>query len=103
MKRPLRPLRALKPLPASEPASFGLREAIAMQAFAQGKADEVQQKIAWEWIVTGACGVGIWPYRETERETLLALGRQFVAQQLIGIAKVNISALKRREEIGEHG
>lgn len=99
-KKPLKPLKL--PL-ASEPAHFGLADAIAVQALAQGKADEAQQLAAWKWILEGACGLPQWAYRDTPRETDIALGRHFVGQQLVGITKVSISALKKREEIRDHG
>lgn len=90
-----------KPLPfplASEPAPFTYSEAVAMQAFAQSRADEEQQRIAWKWILESACGLPVWGYRESQRETDIALGRHFVGQQLIGITKVAVSKLKQTED-----
>lgn len=94
----------LKPLalaPASEPAPFVEADATAMQALVAGIANEGQQKRALNWILQSACGIGAWPYRESQRETDVALGRQFVGQQIVGLSKVNVSKLNKREE--KHG
>lgn len=85
----------------STPAPFTVADAVAIQAFHGGVANEGQQKTAWNWILKGACGDSDWPYRETERETCVALGRQFVAQQIVGLLNVNVSALRQREGLEE--
>ena len=93
----MKPLKAVPPLAASEPAQFTLAEAIAVQALSQASADDEQQRIAWKWIIESACGLPVWAYRENARETDVALGRQFVGQQMVGLALINISKLKQRE------
>lgn len=69
-----------------------------MQALVRGAANEGQQKRAIGWILQSACGIGAWPYRESQRETDIALGRQFVGQQIVGLSKVNVSKLNKRED-----
>lgn len=81
----------------SEPAPFTSSDATALQAVASGTANNGQQKRALDWILKSACGLPIWPYRADERETCVALGRQFVGQQIMGVLKVNVSALSKRE------
>ena len=82
----------------SVPAPFTSLHAGAIQAIAAGTANEGQQKTALDWILKGACGLHDWPYRETERETCIALGRQFAGQQIVGLMRINISALRKREQ-----
>jgi len=97
---PVKRSRAMVPahIPhGSEPAGFSSTDAIAVQAVASGTANDGQQKRALDWILKSACGLPLWPYRDSERETCLALGRQFVGQQIMGVLKVNISALRKKE------
>ena len=110
MKQP--PIRSKpKPLVAapiphgSVPAPFNSMHASAIQAVAAGNANDGQQKMALDWILHGACGLSDWPYRETERETCIALGRQFAGQQIVGLIRINVSALRKREQNEEikHG
>ena len=59
---------------------------------------KASQKHALKWILEGACALPVWAYRGDTRETDIALGRQFVGQQIMGAMRVNISRLKKREE-----
>lgn len=87
------------PIPhGSTPAPFNSTDVSALQALVGGKANEGQQRQALNWILNGACGLNDWPYRETERETCVALGRQFVGQQIAGLIRINVSKLKQHEE-----
>lgn len=98
------PVPLLQPQGAT-PAPINSTDASALQALAAGVANEGQQKHALRWILEGACALHTWPYRESQRETDLALGRHFVGQQIVGLIKVNVSQLRKiegREEI-EHG
>ena len=81
-----------------QPARLRVADAGAIQALANGQADEAQQKHALTWILKKACMEGDWAYQESQRETDIALGRQFVAQQIVGAIAVNISALRKLEE-----
>src|SRR5690349_20165638 len=80
-----------------DPAPFKSVHVVAIQALSAGVANEGQQKTALDWILKGACGLSDWPYRESERETCIALGRQFVGQQIVGLLNVNVSALRQHE------
>lgn len=102
MKKPL----VQSPIPqGSVAAPFNSLDAGAIQALAKGVANEGQQIRALNWILKGACADGLWPYRDNPRETDVGLGRNFVAQQIVGLMKVNISQLAKREDRGEseHG
>ena len=98
----------LAPAPIAQgttPAVFNSGDVAALQALRTGTANEGQQQRALDWIIKGACGDGLWSYRESQRETDIALGRQFVSQQIVGLLKINLSALKQHEDRGadEHG
>lgn len=80
------------------PSEIKAHDAIAVQAVANGTADEAQQKHALDWILKKACGLPDWAYRESARETDIALGRQFVGQQIVGAIRANVSLLRRNEE-----
>ena len=95
----MKPLKPVLDPHGSEAAKFKLGDVIAVQALYNGTADAEQQKIAMRWILDKACGLPNWAYRESERETALALGRQFVGQQIVGLTRLNISELKRRENV----
>lgn len=108
MRQPMRRARNLIPAPqpqGSVPAPITSSDAAAMQALSLGAANEGQQRHALKWILEAACALPIWPYRETQRETDIALGRQFVGQQIMGLMKANISQLRKHEgrEETEHG
>lgn len=80
------------------PVAPTFSDATAVQALAAGKANEGQQKHALKWILEVACGLPVWAYRESVRETDIALGRQFVGQQIVGLMRVNVSKLRKNEE-----
>lgn len=86
----------------SEPAAFDTGDVAAMQALRTGTANDGQQARALDWILNAACGLSQWPYRESQRETDIALGRHFVGQQIVGLLKVNLSALRQREQQEEN-
>lgn len=86
---------------AMEPAKLSVAEATAMQAFANGVANEGQQKDALDWILRKACASPDWAFRESARETDVMLGRHFVAQQIVGAIRINVSQLRKIEE--KHG
>lgn len=76
---------------------FTEADAMAMKALAAGVANEGQQKMALDWIFNSACGLRVWPYKESERETCIALGRQFVAHQIVSLIQINNSSFGSRE------
>lgn len=93
----------LKPLanaPATTPSPFAYADAEAIQALAAGRADADQQRRAYRWILEGACGLPAWAYRESQRETDIALGRHFVGQQIIGVQKIDLAKLRQKDQNG---
>ncbi len=95
-----KPLKAVMPGLASHPATFVPADATALQAIAAGTANDSQQKRALKWILEGACGLPVWAYRESPRETDIALGRQFVGQQIMGLLKVQVSKMNEESKHG---
>ncbi|MFA7333360.1 MAG: hypothetical protein WC130_03605 [Kiritimatiellia bacterium] len=81
-------LKYLKPAPADQPAQFNAAIAGAIQACIAGRASEHQQKTAMEWIITAASGTPA--LHASPTDTAFSLGRAFVGQQIIGIARVNL-------------
>lgn len=105
-QRQRRALVAVSQPQGSMPAPITSSDAAAMQALASGVANEGQQKHALKWILDGACALPVWPYRESQRETDIALGRHFVGQQIVTLIRANISQLRKhegREETEHHG
>lgn len=90
-------IKPLMPQLGSTPAKPTVFAAVSMQALSTGTADAEQQKQALKWIVEEACGDPVWAYRESDRETCIALGRQFVAQQIVSLIRANISTLRALE------
>ena len=95
-------VRALKqkPLPKpSEPARFEVADASALQALYDGKATAEQQKRALTWIITQASGEAFFQPGglEGQRETEFGMGRAFVRQQILGLLKINLSAILQEE------
>jgi hypothetical protein len=66
----------------------------AIKALHAGQADEHQQGLALQWILREACGKAYFPYHPSERDTAFALGRQFVADAIIGLFNADLSALR---------
>lgn len=79
--------------PGAEPA-----DTAALQALARGTATSDQQKRALDWIVLQACGTYDLAYRpgDTDRDTNIALGRQFVGQQIVKQLKLKIGLITER-------
>lgn len=100
-----RALVAAKPVNGAQPAAFNSTDATSLQAVAAGTANDGQQKRALKWILEGACGLPVWAYCDSQRETDISLGRQFVGQQIMGLLKVNVSTLRKKEQNEEavHG
>lgn len=101
----IKPLKIIPHPQGSTPAPFSSLEAGAIQALSTGTANEGQQRRALNWIIEEACGMRYWAYKDSQRETDIALGRHFVGQQIVGLLKINISQLVKREGRGEseHG
>ena len=99
VRQPRRELIPARTPGGSDPAQFGSADAACVQALAAGNADSGQQKRALDWILKKACGLPTWAYRDSQRETDVALGRQFVGQQIMGLLNLNVSTLKKRESV----
>jgi hypothetical protein len=87
------PQRAASAVPAA-PASI----ATAIKALHTGQASPHQQQIAMQWIVLEACGKGQFPYHTSDRDTVFALGRLFVAELIVGLVKADLSSIRQAEE-----
>lgn len=86
-------LKALKPPEPNEPAGFSEAEAFAIQAMIAGEASPHQQRIGMAWIVNEASRAHGEHFHENDRKEAFALGRAFVGQQIIGLAKINLIAI----------
>lgn len=75
-----------------------LADATAIRALADGTADSDQQRRALKWIIEKAAMTYGFSYFQSERDTAFALGRVFVGQQIVGLLKLNTSALRRASE-----
>lgn len=65
------------------PASYDDDVVYAVSAFAKGKANEVQQRLAWEWLmhVSGTDDISYRPGATGDRDTTFAEGKKFVGYQ----------------------
>jgi hypothetical protein len=90
--------KALTAPPASQAAPVTYQVAVAIKALRDGAANEGQQKMALEWIIGQACGKRYFPYHNNERDTNFALGRLFVAEQIVGLFYIDIKSLRDEHE-----
>lgn len=97
-KKKLTDLKPKKALPATEPVRPSLSVASALQAMNAGTATAMQQKLALKWIIESASMTYDWPYTPDQRETDIALGRQFVGQQIVGALKINLSVIEGADD-----
>jgi hypothetical protein len=80
------------------PADYELADADAIQALERGDADEQQQRRALTWIVNQAAGTYQFHYYGSERDTAFALGRAWTGMQIVKLTKLNLSALRRKQD-----
>jgi hypothetical protein len=52
--------------------------------------------MALEWLIREACGKAHFAYHETDRDTVFALGRQFVGDLVLGLFNADLSSLRRQ-------
>ena len=98
--------RAQKPRDkAWMPADYEVRDIECLQALAEGKAGEVEQKRALQWVIDRAAGDGELSFRSDDdggdRETAFAEGRRFVALQIkkmISMPGPVVAAMRKKEE-----
>jgi hypothetical protein len=95
-------LKALATPPPTEPAPVPLPVAAAIKALHAGEASGHQQQIALQWIVREAAGKARFPYHPSDRDTAFALGKLFVAEQIIGLFNADLSSLRRAENAEVH-
>ena len=81
------------------PVGYEIADATAMKAVATGTANPEQQIRALRWIQLRACALPDWAYRPgaTDRDTNIALGRQFVGHQIQRLIAAPTAAMRRNE------
>ena len=85
-----------KPVPGPlTPAPVTIEIAGAIKALHDGTAAPHQQKMALQWIIREAAGKAYFPYHQSDRDTAFALGKVFVADQIIGLFNADLSTLRR--------
>lgn len=86
------------------PAGFSLKKSYALQALAEGRADEAQQMEALKYIVQDLCGMRAAPEDlENDRTTYYNLGRQGVGRAINHIVNLNLKKIKEMQEETNHG
>jgi hypothetical protein len=93
-------LKALPRPAADAAASVPVAVAVAIKALHVGEASPHQQQMALQWIVREAAGKAHFPYHASDRDTAFALGRYFVADQIIGLFNADLSSLRGAENAG---
>lgn len=85
-------------LEGADLARYDLADVAALKALGAGTADKSQQDRALKWIIDWACATHAWAFKDDERETNIALGRQFAGQQIIGILNKSTEQLQKELE-----
>ena len=76
-----------------------IADGYAIQALSKGIADENQQRRAFKCIVEELCGTyGMTFSPESDRLTSFAEGKRHIGRLLIGIATINLGAVKAADE-----
>lgn len=94
--------------PVWKTVPFRISDAKAIQALANGQADEAQQKRAFKWIVSQAGMLNRSTYQPggeaADRDSTFAQGRRFIAVQTMRLATTNLEDLKQDEacQVEEH-
>lgn len=83
------------------PAEYEVSHASAVQALQAGVATAHQQQLALKWIIEQASGTYEAHFYPTDRETAFSLGRCFVGQQIVKMLRVNVSTLRRAEDVAK--
>jgi hypothetical protein len=83
------------------PAEYDIPHASALQAMHAGTATAHQQQTALKWIIEQAAGTYEAHFYPTDRETSFSLGRCFVGQQIVKLLRVNVSTLRRAEDVAK--
>jgi hypothetical protein len=77
--------------------TVSLPVATAIKALRMGEATSHQQQTALEWIIRDAAGKATFAFHQTDRDTAFALGRQFVADQIIGLFNADLYSLRNKD------
>ena len=96
-KKPAR-LKALAPLSPTTPPPVPLAVAGAFKALHAGEASAHQQQLALQWLIREACLKAHFAYHPNDRDTVFALGRQFVGELVLGLFNADLSALRRAND-----
>lgn len=75
-----------------------LHVAAAFKALNSGTAEPHQQQEALKWLIREAAGKAHFAYHENERDTVFALGRQFVGELVLGLFNADLSSLRRADQ-----
>lgn len=94
--------KALPPVAKSwMPPSRDLADIMALKAFAAGTANAEQQKRAYDYILLELSSTNKWPYdHESERDTHIAMGRQYVGQWILKFVHNPPELFVKRQETG---
>lgn len=69
--------------------------AASIKALHAGTANSHQQQAALQWILREAGGRAYFPYHPDPHDTAFALGRNFVADAIVGLINAEFSSLRR--------
>lgn len=86
------------------PPSIPDSVALAYQAFANGKANEGQQKLVLDWLIHVLCGTYDLSYRvgnDGDRDTSFAEGKRFVGTEVVRMTKLKVGRMTYKEETHE--
>lgn len=91
----MRQVRRASVASVDTPAGFTAAQAGAIQALSRGQASEHQQRVAYDWLVKEAGGIGAQSFRAGDSHaTAFMEGRRFVAAQIVALTMIDISKLK---------
>lgn len=76
------------------PPAIEKKHVSAIQALHRGDANEGQQKDALDCIINILCGTYDEPYRESERDTIFALGKAHVGREIVTITNIPLGKMK---------
>ncbi len=96
MKKPAQ-LKLAPRLPADHASPAPLAVVAAFKALHAGEASGHQQQIALQWLIREGCGKAHFAYHASDRDTVFALGRQFVGELVLGFFNADLSSLRREE------
>ena len=95
-----RPARRAPPGTVWAPVAYEVADIGAVQGLLAGTASPEQQRRALRWVIEVACGTYDFHYQPgSERDTAFGLGRAFVGQQIVKLTKLNLSSIRRNENV----